>query len=100
MKMYQIGDRVVYGMHGVCNVADLEKRSVDGKQVIYLVLEPTGQQGSRYLVPTHNQAAMAKVRPLLHREDLEGIFSFRAENLPKSSMFVSVMSSFIKSSSS
>lgn len=77
--MYQIGDQVVYGMHGVCNVADLEKRNVDGKQVTYLALEPVSQQGSRYLVPTHNPAAMAKVRPLLHREDLERIFSFRAE---------------------
>ena len=74
--MYQIGDQVVYGMHGVCNVADLEKRSVDGKQMTYLALEPVSQQGSRYLVPTHNPAAMAKVRPLLHREDLERIFSF------------------------
>ena len=77
--MYQIGDQVMYGMHGVCNVADLEKRSVDGKQVTYLALEPVNQQGSRYLVPTNNPAAMAKVRPLLHREDLERIFSFRAE---------------------
>lgn len=73
--MYQIGDKVLYGMHGVCVVMDLEKRTLDGKQVTYLVLEPAGQSGSRFLVPTHNAAAMAKVRPVLRAEDLEALLS-------------------------
>jgi len=73
--MYQIGDKVIYGMHGVCMVADLEKRIVDKKEVIYLALEPAGQSGSRFLVPTHNAAAMAKVRPVLSAEELENLLS-------------------------
>lgn len=73
--MYQIGDKVIYGMHGVCVVADFENRKVEGKQVIYLALEPAGQSESRFLVPTHNPAAMAKVRPMLTREALEALFS-------------------------
>lgn len=68
--MYQTGDRVVYGAHGVCGVVQLEERIVDRKKVIYLVLEPLGQEGSRYLVPTHNAMAMSKVRPMLTREEL------------------------------
>ncbi len=71
--MYQAGDKVVYGMHGVCIVADLEKRLVDGKETIYLVLEPVGQQGSRYLVPTHNAAAMGKVHSVLNRAEMESL---------------------------
>lgn len=73
--MYQIGDKLIYGMHGVCVVADLEKRIVDKKEVTYLALEPAGQSGSRFLVPIHNAAAMAKVRPMLTREALEELFS-------------------------
>ena len=61
--MYQIGDKVIYGMHGVCLVADLEKRIVDKKEVTYLALEPAGQSGSRFLVPTHNAAAMQRCAP-------------------------------------
>ena len=56
--MYQIGDQVVYGIHGVCCVVEQEERVIDRKRVTYLVLEPVGQDGSRYLVPTHNAAAM------------------------------------------
>ena len=73
--MYQIGDKVIYGMHGVCLVTDLEKRIVDKKEVTYLALEPVGQSGSRFFVPTHNTAAMAKVRPMLTREALEELLS-------------------------
>lgn len=73
--MYQTGDRVVYGIHGVCAVVDQEQRKVDGKLVTYLVLEPVGQEGSRFLVPTHNAVAMAKLSPMLTREDLENLLS-------------------------
>ena len=68
--MYQIGDQVVYGVHGVCRVVDQEERVIDRKRVTYLALEPVGQDGSRYLVPTHNAAAMSKVKAMLSREEL------------------------------
>ena len=68
--MYQLGDQVIYGMHGVCRVADVENKIIDRKLVVYLVLEPVGQEGSRYLVPTHNAAAMGKIHALMSREEL------------------------------
>jgi len=71
--MYQSGQLVVYGSHGVCRVVCEEVRRVDKKQVVYLVLEPVGQEGSRYLVPTHNAAAMGKLRGMLTREELEAL---------------------------
>ena len=71
--MYQIGDQLVYGIHGVCCVVEQEERVIDRKRVTYLVLEPVGQDGSRYLVPTHNAAAMAKLRKKLSREELEDL---------------------------
>lgn len=69
--MYQQGDRVVYGIHGVCLVKGQEQRVLDRKIVTYLVLEPLGQEGARYLIPTHNEAAMGKLRPILTAEELE-----------------------------
>ena len=69
--MFQVGERVVYGIHGVCNIISLEMQKVDGKEVVYLVLEPSAQPGSRYLVPCHNPAAMAKLTKMLTREEME-----------------------------
>lgn len=71
--MYQVGDKVVYGIHGVCMVVDLEERVIDRKRVIYLALEPVGQGNAKYLVPTHNAAAMAKIKNMLSREELEAL---------------------------
>ena len=79
--MYQIGDQVVYGIHGVCCVVDQEVRTVDRKNVTYLVLEPVGQGVSRFLVPMHNAAAMSKLRRILSKEELEELF--RSEEIYK-----------------
>ena len=69
--MFQVGDRVVYGIHGFCDIRDAETQRVDQKEVTYLVLEPLGQPGSRYMVPTHNAVAMGKLKKMLNREELE-----------------------------
>ena len=75
--MYQVGDKVVYGIHGVCNIVDQEERVIDRRRVTYLALEPVGQGGSKYLVPTHNAVAMSKIRHMLSREELETLMDSR-----------------------
>lgn len=69
--MYQVGDRLVYGVHGVCQVVREEQRRVDGKELTYLALEPVGQRGTCYLVPTQNPSAMRRLRPLQDRDAME-----------------------------
>ena len=71
--MFQTGDQVVYGAHGVCCVVDTEARMVDGKRLRYLVLEPVARDGSRYLVPTHNPAAIGKLRKMLLPQEMESL---------------------------
>lgn len=73
--MYQVGDRVLYGMHGVCCVKTAEERILDGNRRLFLVLEPEGQGGCQYLIPTHNAAAMAKLRPLLTEQELQKLLA-------------------------
>jgi len=69
--MYQVGENVLYGIHGVCRVAGTEERVLDRKKVAYLVLEPLEQKGARFFVPSHNPAAMAKLRPVMTKEELD-----------------------------
>lgn len=73
--MYQVGEKVVYGSHGVCCVVGQEERVIDKRNVTYLALEPVGQGGSRFLVPTHNAVAMGKLRHMLQREELDVLLS-------------------------
>lgn len=71
--MFEIGNLVMYGIHGVCKIVDVEVRTIDRKKVEYLVLEPQHQSTSRFLVPTGNPKAVAKLRPILSRQELEDL---------------------------
>lgn len=71
--MFKQGDQVVYGIHGVCRILCLETRIVDRKKVEYYVLEPLEQPGTRYFVPTQNPAAVAKMRPILTKCELDAL---------------------------
>lgn len=71
--MLQVGSQVVYGIHGVCTIIEVEARRVDRKKVEYFVLEPNDQPGARFYVPTQNQVALSKLRPLLTKEALDAL---------------------------
>lgn len=71
--MYQAGDWVVYGVHGVCRVVGTEKQLVNRKRTLYMVLEPLSQSESRFYLPAENPATLAKLRPVLSREELAAL---------------------------
>lgn len=71
--MFEIGDKVLYGSHGVCCVTGREEKKVDRKNVQYLVLEPVEKDGSKYMVPTHNASAMGKLSRILTRDEMESL---------------------------
>ena len=73
--MLQLGERVVYGIHGVCSIVTIEQRIIDRKKADYYVLEPLDQPGSKYYVPVNNQIAVSKLRPLLTVEQLEAMLN-------------------------
>lgn len=71
--MYQCGDQVMYGIHGVCRILDLEQRKVDRKNIEYYVLEPVDQPDARFYVPTQNEAAVSKLRPVITQKELDDL---------------------------
>ena len=71
--MFEIGNLVMYGIHGVCKIVDKELRTIDRKKMEYLVLEPVNQNSSRFYVPSGNPNAMAKLRRLMTRQELEAL---------------------------
>ena len=71
--MLQVGSQVVYGIHGVCNIIDVEIRTIDRKKVEYFVLAPNDQPSARFYVPMRNEVALSKLRPLLTKGELEAL---------------------------
>ena len=71
--MFALGDLLVYGVHGVCKIIELQVQVVNRKKVEYFVLEPIMHPGSKFFVPSQNEAALAKLRPILSKEQIEEI---------------------------
>lgn len=68
--MYQIGQQVLYGIHGVCAVTAIEPMRFGKTKSDYYILQPAAQPDSKYYIPVNNAAAVAKLRPLLTRQEL------------------------------
>ena len=77
--MYQVGERVIYGIHGVCNVLQPKVECVKGKEITYLALKQTGQEGARFYVPVHNAVAMGKLHKIPSKDEVMMLLHTAAE---------------------
>lgn len=75
VQMFENGAYVIYGVHGVCRVIGREKQLINRKRTEYLVLEPVGQEESRYYLPTANETALSKLKPLLTADEMRGLLA-------------------------
>ena len=75
LAVYKVGERVVYGVHGVCQIIDLQVQTVNRKKVEYFVLEPIAQPGSSFFVPTQSPAALSKLRPIMTKKQIDELLS-------------------------
>ena len=81
--MYESGELVLYGTQGICAITGIERMRFGKEKADYYVLEPTGQPGAKFYVPVANEAAVAKLRSLLSREELlELLHSEQVRNYP------------------
>ena len=67
----KIGTYVLYAKTGVCLVK--EKITMSGGQ--YYVLSPIGDSRSSVYVPCDNETLVARMRPLLTREEIDALLS-------------------------
>lgn len=68
--MWQVGDNVLYGAHGVCCVTAIEKQRSGREVVTYYVLSPLSKMDSKFFVPMHNELATSKIKAVLTRDEL------------------------------
>lgn len=73
--MYKVGQMVVYGIHGVCSITDVQVMRVEKKNVEYFVLEPLDQPGAKYFIPSKNESALAKLSPVLNKNQLDDLLT-------------------------
>ena len=68
--MYQINDVVVYGLHGVCRITEIEEKEFAGESQMYYTMRPDFNDRSTFFVPVNNEKSKKKVRDLLTPEEI------------------------------
>lgn len=71
--MFSAGEVVVYSTQGVCLVKEITTMKFGGTKAEYYVLTPVSDRGAVVYVPTEKPALVAKMRPVLNREELDGL---------------------------
>ena len=77
--MFQINDVVVYGAQGVCKIVGMQEQKIDGANKTYCVLKPADDRGATFYVPTWNEKALAKMRKVMTKQDVDALI----DSMPK-----------------
>ena len=73
--MYQLGSKVLYGSHGICEVVNVETKRINNKSIEYLVLQPVDHQDSKFYLPTQNESVISKLRPMMSSAEIESLLN-------------------------
>lgn len=68
--MYRIDEVVVYGLHGVCRITEIEEKEFAGEAQLYYTMRPVFNNRSTFFVPVNNEKSKKKVRPLLSKDEI------------------------------
>jgi len=72
--MYNVGERVVYGLGGVMEIIDLRDVDLgDASRKYYVLREIDSFSSSETLIPVDNAELTAQMRPLLTREEIVNV---------------------------
>ena len=80
--MFQINDVVVYGAQGVCEIIAIEEQRIGGGSKTYFVLKPKNTPGTTFYVPTWNEKALAKMRKVMTKQDVDAMIDSMPSKKP------------------
>ena len=63
--MYQVGEHVLYCLHGVCEISSIEDIKFGDVTQNYYILKPVFDSGATVFVPTEKENLVSKMQPLL-----------------------------------
>ena len=77
--MFKVNDVIIYGTQGVCEITDIEEKSISGIKKEYYVLKPVQYPGSTIYAPTDNALVLKKMHRLLTVEEIHALIDSMPE---------------------
>ena len=72
-QLFQKGEHVCYGMHGVCLIEDVREISVAKTKDTFYVLRPLRDRHSTFFIPIGNDALSEKMRAPITRDEIDAM---------------------------
>ena len=77
--MYSIGEVVLYGSNGVCEITEITTKKIGKDSIEYYVLKPVCSDSSTLFVPTQNEMLVSRMRVVLSSDEIKDILSQKTE---------------------
>lgn len=71
--MFNANDSVLYGVHGVCRIVEIQNQNFGDKDCLYYVLKPIYNDLSTFFVPVDNEALTSKMKKVLSPQEIHSI---------------------------
>ena len=71
--MFKIGERVLYGAEGVCEIIDITEKRFNEVSALFYVLKPSFSNSSTFFVPSENEKLTSKMKPVISLEEIQKI---------------------------
>lgn len=73
MDTYKVGDMVVYGADGLCEVEGITTKEFGKDTIEYYVLRQIERQNSVNYVPVNNEKSVGKMRHILNADEIKEV---------------------------
>lgn len=67
---FNVGDQVIYGVHGVCRIVEIEKERKGSEVNEYYKLRPVFNDKATVFVPKENEKLVARMRRILSADEI------------------------------
>ena len=78
--MFSVGNIVLYGMQGICEISEITEKKFKSDVIKYYVLVPVFDKSSKIFVPTENKTLTAKMRRILSKQEILDIIEAMPED--------------------
>ena len=75
--MYNVGDKIVYPMHGAGTIDSIEEKDILGEKQAYYIIKMPGEV--KVMIPT-NKADQVGVRNVINKEEASKVMTILGEN--------------------
>ena len=72
--MFRINDVIVYSLHGICRITEIEEKEFGGEKQLYYTLTPLFDERSTFFVPVENDFTRKKLKEPLSEREIKKIF--------------------------